>query len=102
MNINQQTDIDLENLHGAVEVTFEGNPVPKIFVMWSLAGCESIRIAMRDAAKKYQDIYGVRPEYAFVSKLPNGVENGVEVDDLMLFEANWMVSKCVAVGYLYK
>jgi hypothetical protein len=89
-------------MRGALKITAEGWPVPKIFVMWNLEGYKSVKMAIHDAAKHYQDIYGVRPEYAFIRKLPNEIENGIEVDDLMLFKADWMVRKCVAVGYLYK
>jgi hypothetical protein len=42
------------------------------------------------------------PGFAFVSKMPRGVENGVEVDGVMLFEAEWMPPKMVMVGWLYK
>ena len=86
-------------LRGAVKVVAEGWPVPKVFVIWNLTGCESVKAAMFDAAKCYQELYGERPEYAYIRKLPRDVENGVEVGDLMLFEADWMVRKCVAVGW---
>lgn len=89
-------------IRGAMKVVAEGWPRPKIFVLWSLTGCASVRTALREAAKHYQDIFGKRPEYAFTQKLPGDVENGVEVDDLMLFEAKWMSRKCVAVGWLYE
>ena len=52
---------------------------------------------MYEAANKYEDVFGERSQYAFVHKMPRGVENGAEVGDLMLFEAEWMVRKCVAV-----
>lgn len=35
---------------------------------------------------------------AFVRKLPGGVVNGVEVANVQLFEAEWMLRGCVAVG----
>ena len=85
-------------MRGALKVNAEGWPVPKMFVVWNLSGCDSVKAAMYEAAKQYQDIFGERPQYAFVRKLPRGVENGAEVGDLMLFEADWMVRKCVAVG----
>ena len=37
-------------------------------------------------------------ELAFVRKLPSGVESGVEVCGCRLFEAEWMIPGCVAVG----
>lgn len=89
-------------MRGATRVVAEGWPVPKLFVLWNLAGCQSVTDAVCDAAKYYQGVYGVLPEYAFMRKLPGRVMNGVEIGDLMLFEAEWMVRKCVAVGWLYK
>ncbi len=43
---------------------------------------------------------GVRQkaELAFVRKLPAGIENGVDVYGCRLFEAEWMMPGCVAVG----
>ncbi len=35
---------------------------------------------------------------AFVQKLPSGVESGVEVHGVHLFEAEWMCANAVAVG----
>jgi hypothetical protein len=89
-------------MRGALKIAAEGWPVPKIFVMWNLTGCKSVSMAIREAAAHYKNIYGVLPEYAFIRKLPGIVESGVEVDNLMLFEAEWMVRKCVAVGWLYQ
>ena len=39
-----------------------------------------------------------RPEWAFVRKLPSGVENFVEVEGVMLTEADWALEKCLMVG----
>lgn len=89
-------------MRGALKIAAECWPVPKIFVMWNLTGYKSVQAAMGDAAKHYQDIFGKRPEYAFMHNLPRGVEHGMEVGDLMLFKAEWMVRKCVAVGWLYQ
>jgi hypothetical protein len=88
-------------VRGAVRVAAEGWPMPKMFVIWNLALCDSVKKAMLEAAEHYQDIYGTQPEYAFIRKMPRGIENGVEVGDMMLFEADWMVRKCVAVGWKY-
>lgn len=86
---------------GVLEINCEGWPAPKIFVVWNLALCGSVRRAIYDAAHQYQDVFCERPQFAFIRKLPGGVDasRGVEVGDLMLFEAEWMVRKCVAVGW---
>ncbi len=89
-------------MRGPLEVCCAGWPVPMIFVVWNLAGCESVTTAIRSAAQHYQDIFGERPGYAYMRTMPKGREPGVEVDDLMLFDAEWMVSKCVAVGWQCK
>lgn len=39
-----------------------------------------------------------KAELAFVRKLPAGIENGVEVCGCHLFEAEWMIPGCIAVG----
>jgi hypothetical protein len=40
-----------------------------------------------------------KPGYAFVRKMPRGVESGEwEVDGVMLFEAEWCLERCVMVG----
>ena len=93
---------DFENVKGPVEVLCEGWPVAKTFVMRGFAGVSSVTEALRDAARVYKEVYGSVPEYAFVRTLPRGVENGVEVDGVMLFEAEWMAPRCVAVGWLYQ
>jgi len=38
------------------------------------------------------------PEHAFVKVLPKGVESGVEVNGIHLFQAEWMMRDAVAVG----
>jgi len=61
-----------------------------------------VAAAACDAAGCYENIFGQRPEYAFMRTLPKGKEPGVEVGDLILFDADWMARRCVAVGWLYK
>jgi len=89
-------------LRGPIQINAEGWPVPKIFVVWNLTGCESVTAAIYDAAKHYEDLYGERPDYAYMRQVPRSVDAscGVEVSDLILFEADWMVRKCVAVGWI--
>jgi hypothetical protein len=93
---------DFANVSGVVEVKCEGWPVSKYFVIRGFAGCPTVTDAVRDAARIYKEHYDVDPSYAFVKSLPRGVENGVEVDGVMLFEAEWMAARCVAVGWIYK
>lgn len=87
---------------GPLVINAEGWPVPKRFVVWHLSLADSVKIALYEANKKYEDVFLERAEYAFIRKLPRGIENGIEVGNLTLFEAEWMVRKCVAVGFLYQ
>lgn len=89
-------------VRGLVEIKCEGWVMPKMFVAWSLQGCASVTAALRDAAICFERSFGFRAGYAFMRTLPRGVESGVEVDDLMLFDAEWMIGKCVAVGWKMK
>ena len=89
-------------LCGPLVIKAEGWPQPKRFLVWNLSLAGSVKIALFEANRKYEDLFSKRAEYAFIRKLPRGVENGVEVGNLMLFEAEWMVRKCVAVGFNYQ
>jgi hypothetical protein len=88
---------------GVVEIRCEGWVEAKRFVMWHFSLCGSVRQTIYQAGKCYEELFGEQPRYAFIHKLPkdsgNGVVNGFEVGNLMLFEAEWMtINKCVAVG----
>lgn len=85
-------------MRGPLNIQCEGWPVPRMFVMWNLTGCESVTMAIHDAVNCYQDIFNNDPLFVFIRHMPRNVENGVEVCGLLLFEADWMVRKCVAVG----
>lgn len=90
-------------VRGLMKIYSEEWPGLKIFVMWNLDGCASMSEAIRKAAKAFQDIYGRRPIHAYARQLPRGIEDGAEVgDDLMLFEADWIPRKCVAVGWIVR
>lgn len=39
-----------------------------------------------------------RPGFAFMKRLPKGVECGEEVEGVMLLEAEWALERCVMVG----
>lgn len=67
-------------------------------VAWSLVGCDSVREAMRGAARDFERIFGFAPKYVFMRKLPRGTENCMDVDGMILLEAEWMLETCVAVG----
>lgn len=75
-------------------------------VVWSLdsgkleveSGKWSVRVALFEAAMEFERLFGGRAEYGFMRRLPKGAEHGMEVGDLILLEAEWMLERCVAVG----
>jgi hypothetical protein len=87
---------------GPADIKCEGWPKAKRFVLWNLTTVDSVTMALFEAARRYEEVFGVRAEFAFIRKLPRGVDNGAQVGDLMLFEAEWMAAKCVAVGWCYQ
>ena len=69
-------------------------------VAWSLNGYASVKVALYDARKEYCRLFGGSPQFAFMRNLPRGVEPGIEIGTMMLFDAEWMLERCVAVGGL--
>jgi len=67
-------------------------------MVWSLVGCGSVREALCQAEVHFWAMFCFRPAYAFMRRLPGGVENGQDFEGLILLEAEWMLEKCVAVG----
>lgn len=67
-------------------------------VVWSLEGCASVKVALHDAAHEFERLFGGRAQFGFMRRLPRGAEHGMDVGDLTLFEAEWMLERCVAVG----
>ena len=67
-------------------------------VVWSLNGCGSVREAICQAEVYFWAAFRFRPAYVFMKKLPNGVENGLDVEGMILVEAEWMLERSVAVG----
>lgn len=67
-------------------------------VVWNLEGCLSVTVALYDAAHEYERLFGGRAEFGFMKKLPKAAEHGMELGDLILLEADWMLERCVAVG----
>lgn len=104
--VTQSRDIGVYHLRATwpmrapLKIQCEGWPVPKMFVMWNMTGCASITEAVKSAAQRYEQEFGVRAEFAYLRSLPKGVEPGIEIDDVMVFDADWMVRKCVAVGWI--
>jgi hypothetical protein len=73
-------------------------------VVWSLEGKGAdeqrltVRGALAGAAAEFERVFSGRAQFGFIKKLPRGAEHGMDVGDLTLFEAEWMMERAVAVG----
>lgn len=75
-------------------------------VVCPLEGRVSVRAALQEAAREFERLFGGRPQFGFMRKMPKSAISDpllegsgvVDVGDLMLLEAEWMVERCVAVG----
>lgn len=83
---------------GALNIEAEGWPQAKTMVAWSFDGCINVTEALMHASIFYEQTFGCKPQYGFLRSLPRGVENGRETGPLLVFEAEWMMEKCVAVA----
>lgn len=90
-------------IRGPVNIQCEGWGMPKRFVLWSLSHGERMSEIIIKAADEYFRLYGNLPRYAFVRSLPGGIEPGRAIpfmgDEVLLFAAEWMVARAVAVGF---
>lgn len=87
-------------LRGALEVKCEGWPKMRRLAVWRLMPEDGFRVS--DVIEHLADWFFVqthqRPSHAFMRKLPTGVESGIELDGVTLFEVDWALEKCVMVG----
>jgi len=83
---------------GVLDFDCEGWEKFRRLVVWNLDGCGSVREAISQAEELFWMTFKFRPGYAFVRKLARGAENGMDLDGLVLVEAEWMLERCVAVG----
>lgn len=82
----------------AVDIQPKEWPRRRRLVVWNLKGCLSVTVALNDSAKEYERLFGRRPQYAFIWKMPKEAEHAMHVGDLYLFESDWIPQHCVAVG----
>src|SRR3989304_17096 len=75
-----------------------GGPKFRRLVVWKLMAGERISEGMRCAAWRYSELFLRWPAFAFIRTKPAGVENGIEIEDVMLMEANWALPGCLMVG----
>jgi hypothetical protein len=82
---------------GMISLELEGRPAKQQAALWSLFGYQNMRTAIADAVNYFNEQSPLASEFVFVVKLPKGIDNGHEVDHVMLFEAEWMVNGFVLV-----
>ncbi len=75
---------------GVMLMACEGWPKPKPMALLPLVKGKRISETVTEAAIMFLGQFGEWPEYAFVRKLPTGIEGGREVDGMLVFEADWM------------
>jgi hypothetical protein len=83
-------------MRGLIHLKLEGGS-ERLAVLWCLAGYPNVRTAIKDAWTYFQEHSGLQADYAYMAMLPKGVENGFEVADMMIFEAEWMIPGYVLV-----
>ena len=92
-------------MRGPVDIQCEGWLMPKRFVLWTLTEGERMSEIIVKAAEEYWRLFGGLPGYAFVRSLPRSIEHGRAIsfmgDDILVFPAEWMFGRSVAVGYFY-
>lgn len=82
---------------GPAELRLECWPKMRRMVVWALLG-QRVSQATQEAAILYASTFARWPGYAFICKLPGKVENGVEVDGVMLLQAEWAMPGVLLVG----
>lgn len=82
----------------AVDIQCGGWPKFRRVVAWKLLPGERVSEGMRCAAYRYAELFMRWPRFAFIRTKPAEVENGIEIDDVMLMEANWALPGCLMVG----
>lgn len=82
---------------GILDIQAASWPKFRRLVVWNLEGCASVTEAFYNAAMEYERVlYGGKPEFAFMRKLPKGARE--EIGGMPLIECEWMLERCVAVG----
>jgi hypothetical protein len=87
-------------LRGGLEVICDGWEKPRRFGVWRLMKEDGFRVStvIEFLSGWYFTTTHRRPGFVFMKNLPRNAESGLQVADLMLFEAEWALDKCVMVG----
>ena len=82
----------------AVDFQCDGWPKFRRVVVWKLVPGERVSVGVRSAASRYFELFMRWPRFAFIRHKPAEVENGIEIENVMLMEANWALRGCLMVG----
>jgi len=82
----------------AVDIHCEGWVKFRRLVVWKMLPGERMSEVISLAKCAYVKLFVRCPRYAFTRSLPKSVENCVEVDDVMLMQAEWAIPGCVMIG----
>ena len=81
----------------AIRVRCEGWICARPVVLWKLEKGERVSLALEMIMVVFGGQFKSFPDYAFMKILPKGIENGFEVNDVMLLEAEWVPPGCIVV-----
>jgi hypothetical protein len=81
-----------------VDVHFEGMEQFRRLLVWMFLPGERVSKVVEFAANWYFQQTHHRPQFAFMKRLPQGAENGTEVDGCILIQAEWALDGCVMIG----
>jgi hypothetical protein len=82
----------------AIQIQLEGWTCPREMVLWKLLPGERVSEVLKEMVRLFGARFQSFPDYAFMRKLPKTIENGFEVNDVTLLEAEWVPAGCIAVG----
>ncbi len=83
---------------GPVEVYFKDFEKKYIRVLaWAIMG-DRVSQCMTEGAHAFGSMVGRWPRYAWINKLPKGVERFVEVEGVTLDEADWALTGFLFIG----
>jgi hypothetical protein len=85
---------------GRLDVELGGKPKVRRFVVWPVEQPARIalQVATMEAAQEYNRLFGRQAMFAWIRKLPGEIENGAQMDKIILFEAVWALRGSVMVG----
>ncbi len=87
---------------GVLDLTAEGWNKFRRLVVKAVRKGDRISTAVNEAAKEFARLFGRCPQYAFMRKLPKGVEPGQIImfygREMVLLDCEWVPEQCVAVG----